>query len=73
MSGYVFCLGNCIACRRPFTFNPHKVPSTSAFTGTREPVCQGCMNIINANRKKLDLPPFAIEPDAYEPLPERDL
>lgn len=71
--GYVFCMGGCIACGRLFTFNPNSVPSTSAITGTREPICQPCMGTINAKRVTLGLAPFPILPDAYEPCPESEL
>jgi len=50
-----------------FTFNPLTVPSTTAITGQREPVCRICMGHINKKRQELGLEPFAIAPDAYEP------
>lgn len=73
MTGYVFCMGACIACGRPFAFNPHRVPSTSAVTGSREPVCRSCMDWINRKRRELGLEPFQIEADAYEPMAEAEL
>jgi hypothetical protein len=71
--GFVFCAGACITCGRLFTFNPVRVPSTRAFTGEREPVCQSCMGIINAKRAEQGLPPFEIPPDAYEAVSEDEL
>jgi hypothetical protein len=71
--GYCFALGPCIGCGKIFCFNPIKVPSSSAITGKREPVCAACMNRINTYRVEHDLPPFVIQPDAYEPIPEGDV
>jgi hypothetical protein len=71
--GYVFAMGDCIVCKRLFTFNPVSVPSTSVITGSREPVCRSCMDWINAKRATLNLAPFPILPDAYEPCPESEL
>lgn len=73
MTGFVMAYGACVTCGMPFSFNPHKVPSTRAFNGEREPVCASCMAAVNAKRKEMNLEPHAIEPDAYEPLPEEEL
>jgi hypothetical protein len=73
MTGYAFCMGPCISCGRVFTYNPHKVPSSSAVTGRREPICRGCIDAINAKRREMKLAPFEIQPDAYEPLSEGEL
>ena len=73
MSGYVLATSACICCGVPFSYNPHKVPSTSAITGTREPVCLRCMNAINAKRQEMGLDPHPILPGAYEPMPEGEL
>jgi len=73
MSGYVLCMSACVVCRKTFSFNPHRVPSTSAFTGKREPVCRGCMDEINQRRAERGLPEHFIYPDAYEALPESEL
>jgi hypothetical protein len=64
-----------VACHRPFSFNPHKVPSSSALTGTREPICRLCFDRLNALRvKRGGLEPFPEPlPGAYEPLPEDEL
>lgn len=72
-NGFVFVFGTCIACGRGFGFNPISVPSTSAVTGRREPICRTCMADINAERVAKGIDPFPIAPDAYEPLPEGEL
>jgi len=64
---YMIATGCCISCGRVFMFNPHRVPSTSAITGRREPVCEPCMAAINRKRAEMGLEPFAILPGAYEP------
>jgi hypothetical protein len=71
--GYAVAMSPCIVCKEPFCYNPHKVPSTSAITGTREPVCRFCMEMINEKRVKNGMPPFQIQPDAYDPIPEEEL
>ena len=69
MTGYIYCHSACLSCRRIFAYNPHHVPSTRV-NGQREPICQNCIEHINRERVKLGHEPFAIHPDAYEPLPE---
>jgi hypothetical protein len=71
MSGYVFATGQCVACRRLFSFNPHHVPSVRV-NGVREPVCRDCIEQANKQRAEMNLPPFEILPDAYEPMPEEE-
>jgi hypothetical protein len=73
MTGYVLAWSACIGCRRVFGYNPHHVPSSSAVTGSREPLCRSCMERINAKRATMGLEAFAIHPEAYEPLPEEEL
>lgn len=46
VGGYVFAMSPCITCGKVFSYNPHRVPSTSAITGSREPVCRSCMDLI---------------------------
>ena len=72
MSGYVFCVGVCYACKRVFTFNPLYVPSLS-IDGVREPFCLPCIERANAIRQAKGMPLLQIHPQAYEPLPEREL
>jgi DNA-directed RNA polymerase subunit RPC12/RpoP len=73
MSGYCSVISPCIVCGQIFSYNPHRVPSTSLLTGEREAVCQDCMNRINAKRATMGLPPHEILPGAYDPLPEEEL
>jgi hypothetical protein len=73
MSGYVFVLGNCIVCKLPFSFNPVRVPSTTAITGEREPICSKCIVIVNEGRRARRLPEWPIPADAYEPVSESEL
>jgi hypothetical protein len=63
---FMTAFGPCICCHRPFSYNPERVPSTSAITGQREPVCADCMAAINARRARMGLAPFGILPNAYE-------
>lgn len=71
--GYMLAMGPCIACKRVFTFNPHKVPSTSVVTGEREPVCADCIVRWNGIRKERGMEPIVPLPGAYEPGPEDEL
>jgi hypothetical protein len=73
MTGYVLAWSPCLTCHRVFGYNPHRVPSSSAVTGSREPVCRSCMDRINAKRAELGLEAFTIHPDAYDALPEEEL
>jgi hypothetical protein len=65
--------GACIACGRPFFFNPLRVPSTTALTGKREPLCRECFDLINAKRVAAGQAPFDSFPDAYDPIDEAEL
>ncbi len=73
MSGWVVAHAPCYCCRRPFGFNPHRVPSFVSPAGRREPVCPDCMDQINARRAQMGLPPHRVLPGAYDPLPEAEL
>jgi hypothetical protein len=70
MSGFVAIIGECISCRRTFSFNPHRVPSTTAITGEREPICSDCFDELNRRRVANGLEPFERHPDAYDAIPE---
>jgi hypothetical protein len=72
MTGYVFAHSVCIGCGKPFSYNPHKVPSLR-HNGVREPVCQTCVDIANPIRIKNGLEPIVPLPGAYDPMPEHDL
>lgn len=67
MTGYMIATGPCICCKRIFGFNPHTVPSTAEITGTREPICEHCITIINVRRREHGLPEWPVPADAYEP------
>ena len=64
--GYMIAMGPCICCGALFSFNPELVPSTSAITGKREPVCRACMDLMNEKRAAAGLAPFPILPGAYD-------
>lgn len=71
--GYALAMGNCITCGNVFCFNPVRVPSTSAITGKREPICLNCMTIANRKRAKMGMKPHPIHDDAYEAIEESEL
>jgi len=71
--GYALACGRCIGCHQFFTFNPVRVPSSSAITGEREPICETCVKRINAIRKEKGLPELVPLPDAYEAADESEL
>jgi hypothetical protein len=64
--GYMYVLGDCFACHRPFYFSAERVPSI-VFNGEREPVCESCVRLANPERVKNGLEPIRILPGAYEP------
>lgn len=68
MTGYMFVMGPCFACKRVFSFNADFVPSfPDPNTGVKEPVCGNCMRLVNEKRAANGLEPFSILPGAYEP------
>jgi hypothetical protein len=73
MMGYVLATGPCIGCRRVFSFNPLRVPSCSAITGAREPICQDCVDRVNPMRIANGLAPIVPAPDAYEAAEDDEL
>lgn len=64
-------MGTCINCNRPFTFNPHYVPSIRTDPNdpsSREPVCKDCIDRENERRRNnphLGLPALTYHPKAY--------
>jgi hypothetical protein len=70
--GYAFCTGPCVGCHRIFSFNPVRVPSITIH-GTREPICQACVDRVNPMRVKNGLPKIVPYPDAYEACDESEL
>jgi hypothetical protein len=74
--GYALCHSACIGCGRIFSYNPIRVPSLPAHltkSGTKEPICQACVDRVNPQRIKLGLPPIVPAPDAYEACDEWEL
>jgi hypothetical protein len=65
-------MGDCLVCKRVFTFNPIKVPSFRV-NGERQPVCLRCMYVVNEERAKKGFVAFQIHEDAYEACNENEL
>jgi hypothetical protein len=72
LMGYALCHGSCIGCGRIFSFNPMRVPSVT-INGSREPICEACVERVNPLRKANGLEPIVPFPDAYEPCDESEL
>jgi hypothetical protein len=73
MMGYVVATSPCIGCGKLFAYNPHKVPSCSAVTGRREPICEDCVHRVNPMRKANGLEEIVILPGAYDAIDEDEL
>lgn len=71
--GYMTAMGPCIGCGAVFSYNPLRVPSSSAVTGEREPICRACVDRLNPMRVKNGLEPIVPAPDAYEACSEDEL
>jgi hypothetical protein len=71
--GYALVMGPCIGCGNVFSFNPVLVPSCSAVTGKREPICADCVERVNPMRIANGLEPIVPHRDAYEPVHESEL
>jgi hypothetical protein len=72
--GYALVFSPCINCGSIFGYNPHRVPSTRAVTGHREPVCRACYDRLNKKRVAIGMEPWPPpHPDAYEPIEEGEL
>lgn len=70
---YMLCTSNCFGCKRLFSYNPDLVPSIRVNSrgqadpnGTREPICQTCVERVNPLREKNGLEPIAVLPGAYD-------
>lgn len=70
--GYALAMGTCFACHQPFTFNPVRVPSIR-INGSREPICQSCVEKANPMRIANGLKPIVPAPDAYDACEEGEL
>jgi hypothetical protein len=53
-------------------FNPNKVPSVR-INGVKQPLCKACVDKVNAKRALIGMPPFKIEPGAYEAASEDEI
>ena len=71
--GYAIAFGECIGCGKLFGFNPLQVPSSSAVTGQREPICRDCVERINLMRIRAGVEPIVPLPGAYDPIEEGEL
>lgn len=76
---WMFVLGHCWSCGRPFTFNPNHVPSIPVLPdgsiggglgATREPLCRTCVEQANRYREAKGASLWEIHPEAYEPTEE---
>lgn len=77
MTGYLFALGNCVACRALISFNPQSVPSIRVNhagqpdpNGHCEPLCRSCAEKLKTMLQAKGLPWHPIPKDAYEPTEE---
>jgi hypothetical protein len=70
--GYVSAMSPCIGCGQIFSYNPVRVPSLTV-NGTREPVCQSCVDRVNPERIANGLEPIVPLPGAYEACEESEL
>lgn len=72
--GYALAFGHCYCCKKPFSFNPLRVPSVrDPSTGNKEPICLECIGPINEKRVAKGLEPAIIHPDAYAACDESEL
>lgn len=72
MMGYALGMSPCIGCGRIFTYNPMRVPSTIV-NGSKEPICQACVERYNPLRVANGLPPIVPLPGAYDACDEGEL
>ena len=76
--GYAMVYDECLRCGYMFGFNPNKVPSfrlESSRWGAnvKRPVCEPCIHMINADRKRKGVRQFVIPEDAYTAIEESEL
>jgi hypothetical protein len=78
--GFVMAVGSCFACRRPFGFNPHRVPSVPIGAdgsiqagGDRKPICRTCAVRVNEARRAGGLPVWDVSDEVYGPIEEAEL
>jgi hypothetical protein len=70
--GFALCTSRCFGCGQVFSYNPVRVPSIRVH-GSREPICQGCVNRANPMRIANGLEPIVPHPDAYDACDESEL
>lgn len=63
---WMFAVGACYGCKRPFSFNPERVPSIPLPDGTKEPICRTCVETVNPIRRERGLQEIVPLPGAYE-------
>ena len=71
---FMSAMSPCIGCGQVFSYNPDLVPSIRLNAqgqpdpnGSREPICQSCVERVNPKRIANGLQPIVILPGAYEP------
>ena len=72
---FMSCMGNCVSCGALFSFNPERVPSIRVIrkggqwvpdpTGSREPLCQSCVERGNRILAEKGMPLIEIVEGAY--------
>jgi len=70
--GVVQAYSACYGCKRPFFYNPMRVPSV-VVNGEREPICQTCVDRVNPQRIANGLEPIVPLSGAYDPCDEGEL
>lgn len=77
--GVLFAFGRCWSCGRSFTFDPDRVPSIPIDPVTnrpsdmggipervvKQPICRGCVEAANENRRREGRPLIVVLPGAY--------
>jgi hypothetical protein len=71
--GYAMMISPCLLCKRPFGYNPLRVPSIR-YEGKKEPICEPCFHAGQKIRKEAGVEPWPDPlPGAYEPCDEGEL
>lgn len=71
--GYALVYGACFLCNNLLSFNPQRVPSIRDSQGERQPICETCIQKINAERQKAGMPKIEYAADAYTFCDEAEL
>jgi hypothetical protein len=76
---YVTVTSPCIGCGKLFSYHPHLVPSIRLNAqrqpdpnGTREPICQSCVEAANPRRIANGLEPITYDRRAYDAVLEEN-